>query len=225
MSGVSLNKCEILDEASIDAFNKYSTEVDDMPLKPHLFLEFSGSTQASVDEEVHLAQAICSEEFGCQNFQFTSNDSERKRMWEARHKLYYASLALRPGSQGIVTDACVPMSSLADIIDATSNDVRKMCVVGPCFGHAGDGNFHCILPIIPGSDTPEYLERVFEVNRRLAQRAIDVGGTVTGEHGVGSGKIDYLAKQYGDETVQMMATIKRALDPKNIMNPRKVVIV
>ena len=221
-SGIPVDRCEILDSNSIEAFNRYSSEVDALPLKPHLFLDFSGPTEASVDAFTDLARSICSEDFSCSDFRFTSDDAKRASLWSARHQLYYASLALRPGASGIVTDVCVPLSQLANVIQATADDVKELDVVGPCFGHAGDGNFHCILPILD-SDTEDYLSRVEEVNTRLINRAILVGGTVTGEHGVGYGKIKYLSKLYGDNTVKMMGMIKRSLDPNNIMNPGKVI--
>ena len=135
---------------------------------------------------------------------------------------YYASLALRPGSRGIITDAVVPISRLADVMVATVADVAALGVVGPVFGHAGDGNFHCILLVTP-DDPPEYVALLHEVNHRLIQRTLAAGGSCTGEHGIGVGKKKYLEKQYGAGAVEMMRTIKRAMDPLNIMNPGKVV--
>ena len=145
-------------------------------------------------------------------------------MWAARHATYYASCSLRPDAKGLVTDACVPLSHLASVIEATAADVEESGVIGPVFGHAGDGNFHCILPISP-DDTEEYILKVEDVNKRLIERTLEAGGTCTGEHGVGSGKISYLERQYGGAAVEIMRGIKRTLDPKGIMNPGKIVIM
>eukprot|EP00908_Phaeocystis_cordata_P006565 Transcript_17186.p2 GENE.Transcript_17186~~Transcript_17186.p2 ORF type:complete len:271 (-),score=86.84 Transcript_17186:693-1505(-) len=156
------------------------------------------------------------------SFEWATKEEERRRLWQARHGTYYASLALRPGSRGIITDAAVPISQLAAVIEATAADVDASGVVGPIFGHAGDGNFHCILLAHP-DDPPEYLERLHAVHHRLLERAIACGGTCTGEHGVGVGKKAYLVRQHGEGAVGAMRAVKRALDPLNILNPDKVV--
>eukprot|EP00581_Thalassiosira_minuscula_P004583 CAMPEP_0183744292 /NCGR_PEP_ID=MMETSP0737-20130205/65655_1 /TAXON_ID=385413 /ORGANISM="Thalassiosira miniscula, Strain CCMP1093" /LENGTH=653 /DNA_ID=CAMNT_0025979931 /DNA_START=214 /DNA_END=2172 /DNA_ORIENTATION=+ len=152
------------------------------------------------------------------------------------HELgYYSAIALRGSGSGnggdeddsatsqstIVTDVCVPLPHFADIISDTARDVHKLGVVGPCFGHAGDGNFHCILPLTK-NDTKEYKESVFKVIENLTDRAIKVGGTCTGEHGVGYGKKKYLKRMYGEGGVSMMEAVKRSLDPFNILNPGKI---
>ena len=234
MCAISVERCEILDESSISAFLNYTnntgstTNTNDkhktMEIKPTLFLEFSGPSQVAVQEQVKMTESICFDLNGS-DFKFTGDEEERKSLWEARHKLYYASIALRPGAtNAIVTDACVPLSSFADLITETVEDVKNAGVVGPCFGHAGDGNFHCILPMLD-SDSEEYIEKLHQVNHNLIQRTMKVGGTCTGEHGVGYGKIKYLKEQYGEGGVEMMKQIKKGLDPNNIMNPGKVVIV
>jgi len=225
-SNIPLVRCELLDTKSIEAFNKYSCDVQDMPVKPHLFLEFSGISQTSLEEETSQARSICVDEFHAKSFIVETQEQERRNLWAARHKLYYASLALRPGAtNAFVTDACVPISRFAELIQATSDDLdRDDMIVGTCFGHAGDGNFHCLMPMLP-NDSEEYIGRVLEVNNRLIERTIAVGGTCTGEHGVGLGKIKYLPLQYGDGAVKMMSTIKKALDPLNIMNPGKIVAI
>ena len=238
MCGVDLERCELLDGASIGAFNAWrsgrggDSEFLDggtgstMEEKPTLFLEFTGPSQAAVDEHVAMARSICADDcYGGSEFKFTDTEEERKRLWSARHSLYYATLALRPGASGaVVTDACTPLSKFADLITATAEDVKKYNVVGPCFGHAGDGNFHCILPLLE-SDPQDYIDRVHKVNENLIEKTIAVGGTCTGEHGVGYGKIKYLWKQYGKGGVEFMRLIKRGVDPRNIMNPEKVVYV
>ena len=230
MSSIPVERCELLDESSVAAFRKYAASSEHREEaaadgdKPTLFLEFTGSSEAAVREQVALAESIC-DDLGGSNFKFNTDEEERKALWSARHKLYYASLALRPGATGaVLTDACVPLSKFADIITATAEDVKEMGVVGPCFGHAGDGNFHCILPLVEG-DSDEYVAKLHQINDNLIRRTIEAGGTCTGEHGVGYGKIKYLQEQYGAGAVTMMAMIKKGLDPNNIMNPGKIVIL
>jgi D-lactate dehydrogenase (cytochrome) len=215
-------RCELLDSTSVAAFNAYQKEGPDRTVQPTLFLEFSASSDETLQEQVQMTESIC-EDFGGSEFQFTSGEEERKALWSARHTLYYASLNLRPGAKdAILTDACVPLSKFAELIEATAQDVQEQGVVGPCFGHAGDGNFHCILPIVDG-DSEEYTAKLHQVNNNLIQRTLKAGGTCTGEHGVGYGKIKYLEQQYGPGAVHMMKLIKQSLDPNNIMNPGKVV--
>jgi len=234
MCSIPVERCELLDESSVAAFNQYAnsgkishmdgeSESSSPVPKPSLFLEFAGSSQAAVREQVELTESICVDDFGASNFQYKQDEEERNALWVARHKLYYASLALRPGAtNAVLTDACVPLSKFADLITATVKDVEAMGVVGPCFGHAGDGNFHCILPLIDG-DSEDYIARVNIVNDNLIRRTIEAGGTCTGEHGIGYGKIKYLQQQYGDGGVRMMEIVKRGIDRNNIMNPGKVV--
>lgn len=223
----------MLDAASIGAFNRYAASHGydgggvggDMDLQPTLFLEFSGPSELAVEEQVHLAQSICADDHGAGNFRCTTDETERRQLWSARHRLYYAAIHSRPGaSSALVTDACVPRSRFADLVTATAADVEEEDVVGFNFGHAGDGNFHCILPLCD-DDSEAYLERVHRVNDRLIQRTIAAGGTCTGEHGVGYGKMKYLPRQYGEGGVEFMRRIKRAIDPANIMNPGKIVEV
>lgn len=220
--GVPVAKCEILDGSAIDAFNKYSPEVDDMPISPHLFVELQDCTSEGLEAQEGLVTSILSEAGADDgSTSFSSDPSKSKKLWAARHATYYASCALRPDAKGLVTDACVPLSALAGVIRATAEDVAESGVVGPVFGHAGDGNFHCILPLREDDDE-EYVRRVEGLNERLIKRTLEAGGTCTGEHGVGSGKVGYLEEQYGAATVEVMRTIKRSLDPKNILNPDKV---
>ena len=222
LSEIPLVRCELLDAPSVAAFNKYKKETDDMEVKPTLFLEFQGSSEEALQEQVRLTEDIV-KDFGASNFQFTAGEDERKALWAARHSLYYASINLRPGAtDAILTDACVPISKFAELIEATAKDVEELEVIGPCFGHAGDGNFHCILPL-RDDDTQEYIDKLHQVNNNLIERTLEAGGTCTGEHGVGYGKIKYLERQYGEGAVQMMKSIKHALDPHNIMNPGKVI--
>eukprot|EP00986_Skeletonema_menzelii_P018870 scaffold26744_cov134-Skeletonema_menzelii.AAC.2 len=234
MLGIPVSRIELLDEISIRAFNQSvkNEELDPMEEKATLFLEFSGHSESSVMADLSAAQAVCVDDFEGSNFVSARDEMTRNKVWAARHKLYYSSIALRGGGDNdgegatsqstIVTDVCVPLSSFADIITATAKDLRDLDVFGTCFGHAGDGNFHCILPLRP-DDTDEYKGNVFKVIELMAERAINVGGSVTGEHGVGYGKKKFLEKMYGGAGVSLMQTIKRSIDPWSIMNPGKIV--
>jgi len=228
ITAVPLSRCELLDTASVEAFNAYNTPESSstpMEVKPTLFLEFEGHSELSLQEVVSMTEDVCVNDYGGSSFAFASDEHERRTLWSARHSLYYATVAYRHGATGaILADAAVPLSHFASVIDETVKDVEKYDVVGPCFGHAGDGNLHCILPI-KEDDSEEYMERVHTVYGNLIDRTLAVGGTCTGEHGIGYGKIPYLERQYGPEAVRVMETIKRSLDPRNIMNPGKVVNV
>jgi D-lactate dehydrogenase (cytochrome) len=231
---IPMVRCELLDATSVAAFNAMTASSGDgdgdgprkqqeaMDVKPTLFLEFQAPSEELLLEQVKLTESITND-FGGSKFRFTSNEEDRKALWSARHNLYYASINLRKGSSdAVLTDACVPLSKFAQIIEATVNDVERLGVVGPCFGHAGDGNFHCILPLLE-DDSEEYRSKVHQVNDNLIRRTLAVGGTCTGEHGVGYGKIKYLRQQYGNGAVRMMEMIKQSIDPNGIMNPGKVV--
>jgi D-lactate dehydrogenase (cytochrome) len=232
MMGVPVSRIELLDEMSIRAFNQSvnSEELKPMAEKATLFLEFSGHSESSVMADLSAARAICVNEFEGSNFVSASDETTRQKVWAARHKLYYASIALRGRSDEegatsqstVVTDVCVPLSNFAAIISATAKDLRDIGVFGTCFGHAGDGNFHCILPF-KKNDTEEYKEKVFRVIELMTDRALSVGGTCTGEHGVGYGKKNFLARMYGGAGVSLMQEIKRSIDPFGIMNPGKIV--
>ncbi|VEU43941.1 unnamed protein product [Pseudo-nitzschia multistriata] len=226
---VPMVRCELLDATSVAAFNASNSNGNSgnsrpMEEKATLFLEFQASSEEALKEQIATTQEICTgDEFGGSDFRFTSGEEERKALWAARHNLYYASINYRKGSTtAFLTDACVPLSEFASVLDETVRDVEETGVVGPCFGHAGDGNFHCILPV--SEDEPdEYMEKVFAVHERIIRRALAAGGTCTGEHGVGYGKIKYLGDQYGEGAVRMMERVKASLDPNNILNPGKVV--
>ena len=220
-SGISLSKCELMDSTTIEAYNKYATDVQDMPLLPHLFLEFTDITEERVVEQAGLAADICNAYMGS-DFKYSQTLSDQKKLWSARHNVYYASIALRKDAKGVVTDACVPLEHLAKLLVETSEDIKNEGIVGPIFGHAGDGNFHVVLPIVNGDETNGYLDKVNRVMDNISRRAIEAGGTCTGEHGVGYGKLKYLNLQYNCETVNAMRRIKAALDPNNILNPGKI---
>lgn len=219
---IPLLRCELLDAMSVVAFNAHKQEGPDREEKPTLFFEFQAPSTDSLEEQVKMTQTIC-DDFGGSGFTYCSDEEERKALWLARHSLYYASIKLRPGATGaILTDACVPLSKFAEVIRDTSNEIEKKGVVAPCFGHAGDGNFHCILPTMEG-DPEEYTRKLHEISESIVQRTLAAGGTCTGEHGIGYGKKKYLEQQYGPGAVHMMKMVKQAIDPNNIMNPGKVV--
>jgi D-lactate dehydrogenase (cytochrome) len=202
-----------MDDRQVDAVNRYSHL--NMLLKPTLLFEFHGVSQASVEEAARMAESL-SQEHGGLGFQWQSTLAEREGLWKARHDVYYATRALRPGSNVLTTDVCVPISRLAECIVATRADLDEATFSAVMVGHVGDGNFHvqCLF-------APDQTAEVDAFAERLVQRAQAMGGTCSGEHGVGSGKKKYLAAEHG-EALEVMRTLKRALDPENRMNPGKV---
>ncbi len=216
--GVPVARIELLDEAQMDAVNRFSGT--GYAVAPTLFLEFHGS-EAGVAEQAETVQEIA-REHGGGDFQWTANNEERSKLWQARHDAAYACKALRPGSEIVATDVCVPISRLAECITETKRDIQASDVIAPIVGHVGDGNFHLCVLVDPG-DRAE-LERAQALNERMVSRALAMDGTCTGEHGVGYGKLDFLVAEHG-EAISVMRTIKKALDPQNIMNPGKVVRV
>ncbi|CAM9504904.1 unnamed protein product [Chrysoparadoxa australica] len=222
LMGVPMARCELLDDVSMAALNKYNKGMS-YPEVPHLFFEFHG-TEASVQEQAQTAEEVCTGSNNALSFNWSSDATKRNQLWDARHNAYYAALALRPGSQGHPTDVAVPLSRLAECIVATADDVKASGIIAPIFGHVGDGNFHVILSH-KRDDPPDLLDRTLQVNERLIRRALAMGGTCTGEHGVGYGKRKWLVQEFGQGGVDMMASIKRALDPLNILNPGKVVSI
>jgi D-lactate dehydrogenase (cytochrome) len=215
--GIPVARIELLDEVMMDAVNRYSHLSH--PVKPTLFFEFHGTSAAGVSEHATSVQEIAAEHGGA-GFQWATTTEDRAKLWQARHNTLPASRAMRPGGQPWVTDVCVPISRLAECILETKRDLAASHAFGPLVGHAGDGNFH--LNFIFDPNDPRELAEIKELNARLVRRALALGGTCTGEHGVGLGKIDYLTEEHG-EAVEVMKAIKRALDPDNRMNPGKVV--
>jgi D-lactate dehydrogenase (cytochrome) len=218
-SGIPIARVELLDALAVKAANQYSKLT--LPETPMLLVEFHG-TEASVKEQAERFGEIA-DGFGSSNFQWTTKPEERTKLWQARHDSYWACMALRPGAKGISTDVCVPISRLAECLEETLKDLAETGLIGPVVGHVGDGNFH-VLPLID-MESPEEVAKGKAFVARLVERALDMEGTCTGEHGVGQGKMKYLEKELGSETLQTMRLIKRALDPDNIMNPGKIVAV
>ena len=218
-SGIPVARIELLDEVQMGACVKYS-DLGAYEAKPTLLFEFHGS-EASVAEQAEMVGAI-SDEYGGSEFQWATRTEERNKLWQARHDAYFAALALKPGTKGIATDVCVPISKLAECIADTQGDIEETGIPAPIVGHVGDGNFHLVMLVDRDSD--EEMTRAKDLIGRLNHRAIAMGGTCTGEHGVGVGKMDYLTAEHGD-AVSVMRSIKKALDPDNIMNPGKILRV
>ena len=215
--GIPVARIELMDEVQVDAINRYADF--DYALKPTLFFEFHG-TEAWVKEQAEMVKEISNDEGGS-DFQWETREQERQKLWEARHNAYYAALALRPGSKGWPTDVCVPISRLADCILETRQDIDECGLFVPLVGHVGDGNFHLLFLIDPENEEEE-LKRYQPLNDRLVERALRMGGTCTGEHGIGSGKLKYMEAEHGD-SLELMRQIKQAFDPHNLMNPGKVI--
>jgi D-lactate dehydrogenase (cytochrome) len=217
-AGIPVARIEIADDVQMDAINRYSKL--NMPVAPTLWLEFHG-TERGVQEQAEMVQAIAAEHGGA-DFAWTTNPEDRKKLWQARHDAAYANKALRPNGQVWATDVCVPISRLAECIAETKKDIDASFIPAPIVGHVGDGNFHLTLVLDPND--PKDIAEADRLNNRLVARALALDGTCTGEHGVGYGKVDFLVAEHG-EAVSVMRTIKRALDPDNLMNPGKIVRV
>ncbi|MDQ6922972.1 MAG: FAD-binding protein [Pseudomonadota bacterium] len=216
-TGINVARIELLDEVQMEASIRYS-KLEGFAAKPTLFFEFHGS-EAGVREQ-SVAMQAASDEFGGSAYQWATKTEDRTRLWKARHDAYYAALAFKPGMTSFATDACVPISRLADCILETKVDVEKSGLTAPILGHVGDGNFHLVV-LFDGAD-PAQRERAEALAKGVSMRAISMGGTCTGEHGIGWHKLDVLSQEHG-EAVDLMRMIKRALDPRDIMNPGKTV--
>ncbi len=214
--GVPIARCELLDALTVKAVNAHSRL--GLPELPLLLFEFHGST-AGVQEQAEIVQQIA-REHGGQDFEWATKAEDRSRLWTARHNAYFACLQLKPGCRSVTTDVCVPISRLADCIAATIEDTAQSFLPAPILGHVGDGNFHCAILVDP--DDPRELEEAERLNRRIVARALAMDGTCTGEHGIGLHKMDFLIEELGADAVDLMARIKRAFDPLNILNPGKV---
>jgi D-lactate dehydrogenase (cytochrome) len=214
--GVPIARCELLDANTIRMVNQHSH----LSLREGamLLMEFHGSP-ASVKEQVDTVQAIASD-FGGQAFEWAATPEERTRLWSARHNAYFAGIQSRPGCRAITTDTCVPISRLADALLDSVTEAEASGLTYFLVGHVGDGNFHMGYLIDP--DKPEERATAEQLNQQLVHRALRLGGTCSGEHGVGLHKMDFLVSETGSGAVDMMRSIKRALDPKNIMNPGKI---
>jgi D-lactate dehydrogenase (cytochrome) len=216
-SGIPVARIELLDELQVKATNLYSKLA--LPEVPMLFVEFHGSP-AGVAEQSERFGEIASD-FGGGPFEWATKAEDRSRLWQARHDAYWAGRGLRPGAKAVATDVCVPISRLAECVTATQRDIAASGLIAPILGHVGDGNFH--LTLLVDMDDAVEVAKAKDLSERLVERAIAMEGTCTGEHGVGQGKMKYLAAEYDAPAVAAMAAIKRALDPDNILNPGKIV--
>jgi D-lactate dehydrogenase (cytochrome) len=218
-SGVPVARIELLDELQVKATNLYSKLA--LPEVPMLFVEFHGSP-AGVAEQAERFGEIARDLAGGP-FEWATKPEDRSRLWQARHDAYWAARGLRPGAQALATDVCVPISRLAECVTAAQREIAELGLVAPILGHVGDGNFHLSL-LVDMSDAAE-VKAAKTLCERLVERALAMDGTCTGEHGVGQGKMKYLAGELGSPALAAMAAIKRALDPDDIMNPGKIVAI
>jgi len=215
--GIPIARCELLDAMTVKAVN--ARDKLGLPEMPLLLFEFHGSP-VSVAEQAKLVEEIA-KEHGAAAFEWATRPEDRTRLWEARHNAYFACLQLKPGSRSFTTDVCVPISRLAECIRETIRDTEQSFLPAPILGHVGDGNFHCAILADPSK--PEELAEAERLNHLIVARALAMEGTCTGEHGVGMHKMDFLRDEHGDDALELMARIKRAFDPLDILNPGKVV--
>jgi D-lactate dehydrogenase (cytochrome) len=215
--GVPVARIELLDDVQMDAVNRYSKT--SYAVAPTLLFEFHGDSNRHVSEQAASVEAIASERGG-RGFAWATRLEDRERLWHARHNVHFAALSLRPGCRSWATDVCVPISRLSDCVLETKADHANLPFPVCLVGHAGDGNFHVIYLLDPANE--EELAEARRLNERMVMRALAMGGTCTGEHGVGYGKMKFLEAEHG-EGLEVMRSIKRALDPGNRMNPGKIV--
>ena len=216
-AGVPIARVELIDEIQLDAINKYSGF--DYPVMPTLFMEFNGGPK-SVEEQIETARGIIEDHDGGE-FRWSTEQEKRDALWQARHDAAYAMKAYRPGAELFATDCCVPLSQLTKCVMDTKKDLEGCSFPAPVLGHVGDGNYHLLYVIDPNSEAE--IREAEELNERMIHRALEAGGTCTGEHGIGLGKKHFLVAELGD-AVDVMWSIKRTLDPDNIMNPGKVLL-
>ncbi|SIT11962.1 FAD-binding oxidoreductase [Insolitispirillum peregrinum] len=214
--GIPVARVEFLDENQMDAVNRFSKL--SYAVTPTLFFEFHGSDEAIAAQAETVKELAAAH--GGVDFQWTANADERDKLWHARHNAFYAALALKPGSKGISSDTCVPISRLADCVIETKHDLQQSFLKSTMVGHVGDGNFHVLFLVDP--DSPQDIAEAKRLNSRLVMRAIEMDGTCTGEHGIGHGKRDYLTHELGD-AMDVMRAVKAALDPQNLFNPGKII--
>lgn len=215
--GLPIARIELVDRDTVQAINSYSKT--DYPVRDTLFLEFHGS-ERYVEEQVELFVELAGSHGGS-DLEWARHEEDRNNLWQARHDAYLAILAKYPGTQGFTTDVCVPISNLAEIIEFIKAVLVDSSLEGHILGHAGDGNFHIVFCIDP--EISAQVDEVYRVNDLLIDKALEMEGTCTGEHGIGFGKLKYMRREHGDEAIAMMQAVKKGLDPDNIMNPGKTV--
>lgn len=214
--GIPMARIEFVDANTARAFNSYAGTT--MPECPHLLVEFHGSPAAVAEANEGFAEIAA--DFGATGYQHATKTEDRNALWKIRHHAFYAVLSLRPGARAVVTDICVPISKLAEAVEETCADIAASGLMGPILGHVGDGNFHAILLIEDGNDAEKAIAK--DLASRMSTRALSMGGTITGEHGVGMGKLDLMQDEHGPAW-KVMGDIKAALDPKGILNPGKLI--
>ena len=214
--GLPLARAELLDELTIAAVNRFSGL--NLRGKPTLFLEFHGDDESVASVAANMQEIAAAE--GGEEFNWAAHTEDRTKLWRARHDTWFACLDLCPGARVFVTDVCVPISRLAECIEATQRDRAEVTVTAPLFGHVGDGNFHMMVLIDPAN--PRAQDEADWLNHRLIARALALGGTSTGEHGVGMGKREFLRAEHGDAALELMRGVKRVFDPLGILNPGKI---
>ncbi len=215
-TGIPVARMELLDDVQMAASIAYS-RLEGLEPVPTLFFEFDG-TAAGVKEQAETAQEIAADN-GAAGFRWATDGEARKKLWQARHDGYWAALAYRPGAQGVTTDAIVPVSRLADLILGAKQDILESGLSAPIVGHVGDGNFHTVI-LVPKE--PDGLERAWALDRKIVARALSLEGSCSGEHGIGLGKREFLEQEAGHDALDVMRSIKTALDPHGILNPGKV---
>ncbi|MEZ5721219.1 MAG: FAD-linked oxidase C-terminal domain-containing protein [Paracoccaceae bacterium] len=214
--GIPMARIEFVDADAVRAVNAYSGT--ELPERPHLFVEFHGTEAGAAEDAKRFAEVVA--DFGASDVRLATRTEDRTALWTARHHAYWACLASRKGATAVVTDVCVPISRLAEAVEETRADIAASPIPGPILGHVGDGNFHAILLVDPAA--PEELTEAKRLAGRMAERALRLGGTITGEHGIGLGKRAYMPAEHG-EGWSVMGEIKHALDPTGILNPGKLV--
>ncbi|MCH7322565.1 FAD-binding protein [Solibacillus sp. MA9] len=215
-AGIPIGRVELVDPASIRMVNQYSET--DYPEQPTLFLEFHGN-EAGLQQDIEFATEIL-QDFGCSHIQFESDTAARNQLWNARHNLAYAFIHANPGKKLMSTDVCVPINELANAIEFARKELEVSGLIGGLTGHVGDGNFHALIMI--DLNHADEVTRAKQYNKKIVEYALSIGGTCTGEHGVGVGKMEYQQQEHGNALAAMKA-IKHALDPKNILNPYKLI--
>lgn len=214
--GIPVARMELLDDQQMEACIAYS-KLDGLQTLPTLFFEFHG-TEAAVAEQAKQAEEIATENGGM-GFAWATDPDVRSKLWKARHDAYWAALAWKPGHKGLATDAIVPISRLVDAIIGAREDIEASGLAAAIVGHVGDGNFHTIIMVPP---EPNGLARAWELDKKIVARALSLGGSCSGEHGVGIGKREFLEQEHGAEALTVMRAIKQALDPRGVMNPGKM---
>lgn len=215
--GIGVARIELLDSDAVSAVNKYSDT--NLPEQTLLLMEFHGSAESTAIDIAATREVL--ERHGGSGFVQTTDEAERRKLWQARHDTSLACRSLVKNAKNFATDVCVPISRMSDCIEETQADLVASQLFGPIIGHVGDGNFHVVFSVDP--EDHQMVERMEQFHTRLVERALAMEGTCTGEHGIGIGKIDYLVDELGNEAVGVMATIKKALDPNGIMNPGKII--